>query len=429
MISLQLPHTDVLRDALNDALRGSGAPPRCSALRIDRARVRPGERLVIGATAHCHSGAHSFQQPLGIRLLASGSAQNRFLTAHRQSRQPSRCGPAVLHLPALSAVAWLLPNDCKIAAAHVLLHSGAFAAHVAPHLLIIGGTHLPKQTWTTSLLRYVPEQSCTAYIASDDHSSAAVKRRFIGKCASDNRGAWGIAALRHLQLRGAGHTCPVPLLYLPTHSLSLQQYIPGVAANTVDYLEPDSQTLAAALQALASVHRTGPAANLPFRAWSAQPQQLFSVMKSFADAPYVRPAQALATACLQEPPPARPITLVHGDLHPANLLHDKGAARLIDFDGAFNGPAEIDLAGFIAALVVRALYEKKLATTAEQIAGAVLDRYAQSGGVPLCDAALYWQLGFSLLQHLCRNLSRHRSDYLEFQPALLSLAERAFAQT
>ena len=121
MMEPQVPRS---RHAARRAEPGArlGGAPKHSALHSPStvSAPDPARRVVIGATATCHSGGNTWQQLVGLRRLAPGRSGARFADASLRAVHRSHCGPGVLHLADLDTVAWLFPNDCKITGAHAL---------------------------------------------------------------------------------------------------------------------------------------------------------------------------------------------------------------------------------------------------------------------------------------------------------------------
>jgi Ser/Thr protein kinase RdoA (MazF antagonist) len=58
----------------------------------------------------------------------------------------------------------------------------------------------------------------------------------------------------------------------------------------------------------------------------------------------------LVQSLLGDPPPSQPPVLLHGDLHPKNVLVHEAGVSLVDLDQAGAGPAAAELGGTLARL-------------------------------------------------------------------------------
>jgi aminoglycoside phosphotransferase (APT) family kinase protein len=111
----------------------------------------------------------------------------------------------------------------------------------------------------------------------------------------------------------------------------------------------------------------------------------------------------LVSALLASAPGAGPGVLLHGDLHPKNVLvHDDGVS-LVDLDQAGAGPAAAELGSTLARLWAPRPGEPADPTTAALAADALLDAY----GRPPARRALVWHAAAALLvERAARAVSR-----------------------
>ncbi len=419
MMEPQVPEAGLLRDALNHALASAGADAQCSALTIDRVRSRPGERVVIGATATCHSGGNTWQQLVGLRRLAPGRSGARFADASLRAVHRSHCGPGVLHLADLDTVAWLFPNDCKITGAHALADRELFGQSILPQLMVACGLASSTRDWRLELIRYVPEQSCTARLSVKDPAGAE-SLQLIGKCASDERGQRGLAAQAAIHRAGLGRICAAPVLYLQAHRQAWQRFVPGTPLAPPLSAMTAADQLASAIAALADLHGIEAPTALPRFDMAAELQTLEALLQSFSSASHVDAARALLQRLRQLAPANGEHAFLHGDLHPANVLVDGSSARLIDFDAALAGPAALDLGGMVSALVAQSLLQGAPDAIVPALAAGVWQQYTRCRPNALSRSTFNWHVAFCLLrQRFARNLTRHRVDRGDLQPRLL----------
>jgi Ser/Thr protein kinase RdoA (MazF antagonist) len=137
--------------------------------------------------------------------------------------------------------------------------------------------------------------------------------------------------------------------YLPERHLALFTVAPGRPLNQLDRAAvPEAMAaLGAALSVLHSQHTEGFA---PFT--RLDPDRVVDAGRLVAAA---RPdlgalAGDVVAALLASPPPPRAAVLLHGDLHPKNVLVHEAGVSLVDLDQAGTGPAAAELGGTLARL-------------------------------------------------------------------------------
>lgn len=414
MRRLETPTPEALCAALNAALARNGGAQTVCSLMIERVRRKP-EKIVIGAIGALAGGE---AQRFGIRLFAADVAASRYEEALQGDLAPSRCGPGVLLLKELGGVAWLFPNDRKIARLRDLFDPRVLEREILPAL----GSELADADgpagYSIEVLRYVPEQGCTVELAWCDARGG--ERRFIGKCAGDERGAVGFATLRVLETAAPGLT-PKAILYAPKHRLFWQQKIGGVGARARDFLGVADGVGAGAMALLSKVHRGDPG-GLPTRAAADIVRDLRAAASTPSDGPAAdraaRAARALADAPITS---ISPQALLHGDLHPANFLIDQGVVRLIDFDAACAGPPEFDIGSLFAAIAAAAFIERRDDDALRARLGGLLAIYEKGAGRPLDHAALDWSFRAALLTE------RFYRGQTRAKPARIVAADRLVA--
>jgi aminoglycoside phosphotransferase (APT) family kinase protein len=103
--------------------------------------------------------------------------------------------------------------------------------------------------------------------------------------------------------------------------------------------------------------------------------------------------QSLAQALLLSPPSRGEPVLLHGDLHPKNVLvHDAGIS-LVDLDQAGSGPAAAELGGMLARLWCPRPGDEITDDTAATAADAFLASYGSAPG----HRDLHWYAAAALL--------------------------------
>lgn len=422
--ALTPPSPTALADALNDALCRAQSRARVESVAIDRLRVKPGEKIVLGATARYICDGRTFRQLMGVRMFPRGVAAARLQKALSGALVASQCGPAVLHLPSLGAVAWLFPNDRKITGATVFADPILFETHVLPALMQAAAPQSTAAAWTLDILRYVPEQGCTVRLDVELADRPDAPLQLIGKCAGDERGRNGLDALRALT-GAAGKACaPAPVLYLPSYKLAWQQCAPGAPAPADAYFNDADAHLGRAVRAVARIHDARPP-DLPRFDAKVEAAQLTARLAAFRGAANVERALALAVRHAA-PPPCGADALLHGDLHFGNFLFDGDKVMVIDFDAARIGSRERDLGGFLACFINSGLL---IGAPAETIRAGVAEIIAiyQSAAGPVSRPALAWHAGFALLaERYCRALTRMKPGRAKLLSPVLDYAACAF---
>jgi aminoglycoside phosphotransferase (APT) family kinase protein len=123
----------------------------------------------------------------------------------------------------------------------------------------------------------------------------------------------------------------------------------------------------------------------------------------------------------------QPLATLHGDLHPNNILVDarNGSWRqaFIDLDNVQQGPAVLEVGGWIADAYYRAILDGHAPAAVSASADLFLSAYVQAAGRPVDAAALAWGAAHHLL---CRRASGGVSKLMPGRyaavPALLELA-------
>jgi len=113
---------------------------------------------------------------------------------------------------------------------------------------------------------------------------------------------------------------------------------------------------------------------------------------------------------------AKPV-LLHGDLHPKNVLVDDERLSLLDLDQAATGSAAIDLAGVIAGLHCEACLGLITADDCASLVNAFTNGYGESPD------SLRWYIAAALLEERAlRAVTRIRFGGLQKLPEILSTA-------
>lgn len=431
--TLTIPAEPALVQALNTALGQLQIHDICvEQVAIDRIRNKPDEKIIIGATARCRqSGQKAFQQLLGIRIFPAGLSANRLEKAMADNPTPSPLGPGVLHLEEISAVAWLFPNDRKISGLNAIMHETAFEKQALPALRkFLPGAPSPS-LWEIKVLRYVPEQSCTLKLALIyDENGVERRTHFIGKCASDKRGAIGFRAMARIcENDQQNPICPEAVHYDNALNLQWQRMVSGSPRPASAFLNLNNNEWTRVTKAIRRVHQT-PADDFREVSIKRDIETLAARIDMLAElSPSLRQSAQSIAKCLTVSAAdmgSGPSCLLHGDLHPGNFLFDGDHLRLIDFDCAYSGAAENDLGSFIAALIATALRQDWPDQSIFNLHQMIASEYgAHSSEGSLNHRRLHWRIAFSLLtERVYRALTRMKPGRTDTIPRLLSWAER-----
>lgn len=405
---------------------------RLEACRVDRVKYRPRRNLAVAYRLQLRDHAGAFEQPVAARFCAAGDGEPRYRRALAAARGRSRAGPSVSHWPDLEACLHWWPADPKLAAAALLADDAALAQQaLAGVVAALGGGALTGRR--TTLVQLVPEHRVTARVELDlvDAAGRGVRHTVYAKSDAEGRGPathalmqalWASPAHRHGRLR-----VPQPLLWQPGSGLHWQAAVPGVALlDRADETSPDHARGVAAL--LAALH--GCAAPSPRSAGVATlRERLHVVARTLALVEPAWRARLMALALRLDAGLSghdlRPGALLHGDLHPRNVLLDEGRLALIDLDSAHHGAAVLDLGSWLADALYRALLAGRPAASALDGAEAFLRGYAAGGGTPPAPAAVAWATAYQLLcQRAWRCVVNLKPGRYALAPRLIDLAER-----
>src|SRR6201991_3215350 len=346
-----------------------------------------------------------------------------FPKAHRTDRQSTE-----IHATELNTSFWLFPNDRKIRNLSVL-------DDVPVDLRNIQG-----QQWIKSrIVGHAPEKSLTAQCIGDNDAVLAYAKIYAG---DEGRQVFNTYLHVNAEINQSHLRVPRALSYSDNHRLLLLESLPGVSLSLVRNAgcspaasgprtaglplrasRPRSYAFFLLGRALRDLHVVSPPSWLP-RSTRLTPEALTRATATINQA---RPDVALlvqqlrdrllqchGTVCESEP------VLLHGDVHPKNILLNNDRVYLLDLDQAAVGNALVDLASVIAGLYCASCVGAL--TWSEAIS---LRRNLLAGYGPLKDsAALQWHIGAALLtERALRSVTRIRLESLQRLPDILATAE------
>ena len=385
-----LPRRDDLLDdevvgARLDELLDRAGDGRTGGCSLVRAKYRMGESL----RATFRVGREAGGSLVSARMFPATSAVGEFLRARDAAIGQGADPRSVLFDPVTNTVFWIFPQDRK------LLGLGRLT-NPPPELRNVFGT-----PWTQSELKaYKPERAATVRCA-DAHGATIG----FAKLQREDAGRRSVALLRTAR-RGIADNgilrLPETIGYLPEHRMALFSPAPGRPLNQLPWdAYPDA--MAARGAPLPVLHAQPTDGFAPFT--RLNPDQLVSAGELVGAA---RPDLASVTdglvgVLLRTAPTPGPNVLLHGDLHPKNVLvHDNGVS-LVDFDEASVGPAAAELGGVLARLWCPRPRDAIDPDTAQAAAAALLAAYDRT---PSRADLLWYSAAALLVERAVRAISR-----------------------
>lgn len=386
-----MPRRDDLLDDQNMAGRlgtllepawGDGLARECTRI---RAKYRPGESL--RATYRVGNGTSSLL--VSGRMFREGAAVGQFARAQKAAVDQGGDPGSVLLDDETSTVFWVFPQDRKLRGLGELTTP-------PPELRMVFG-----RPWVRSeLMAYTPEKAATVRCADDAGRAVG-----FAKVQAGDEGGRSVATLRAAGQDVTDHGAlglPRAVGYLPERHMALFTVAPGRPLNQLDRAAvPEAmEALGAALSVLHGQSTQGFA---PFR--RLDPDRVADAGRLVGTA---RPDLAtlcedLVGALLASPPPSRPKVLLHGDLHPKNVLVHEAGVSLVDLDQAGAGPAAAELGGTLARLWCPRPGDAISGDTAAAAAEALLNSYERR---PTHQELLWYAAAALLVERAVRAISR-----------------------
>ena len=386
-----LPRRDDLLDddtagarlgGLLDRVRGAGTTGDCARL---RAKYRMGESLRMTYRVTRAAG----DLLVSARMFPAAKAPVQFLRARDAAATQGADPRSVLVDEELNTVFWVFPQDRKLLGLDRLTSP-------PPGLRDVFGA-----PWTRSeLVAYAPEKAATVRCA-DPHGATVG----FAKVQGGDDGRRSVATLRAARRGLPEHgplLLPTAIGYLPDHHLALFSPAPGRPLHQLDRTAVPG-AMAALGEALAVLH--------------AQPTEGFAAFTRLAPSSLATAGRLVRTArpdlapvtdelvavLLATAPAPAPGVLLHGDLHPKNVLVHDGGVSLVDLDQAGAGPAAAELGGTLARRWCPRPGDAIDAGTAEAAGQALLASY---GRAPSRDELLWHAAAALLVERAVRAISR-----------------------
>jgi len=335
-------------------------------------------------------------------------AARAFPKAQRVDR---RSTPAEIHAAELNTSFWLFPNDRKIK--NLLLLDD-----IPGELRNIQG-----QQWIKSrIVGHAPEKSLTAQCISEDDAVLAYAKIYAG---DEGRQVFDTYVHVNAEIDNRHVRLPRALSYSGNHRLLLLESLPGVSLSAVrSWRRKHSFFLLG--RALRDLHVVSPPAWLS-RSTRLSPEALTRATDTIAQArPDVAPLvqrlsdrllQRHGTLCGDEP------ALLHGDVHPKNILLSNDRVYLLDLDQAAVGNALVDLASVIAGLYCASCVGVLTWNESVSLRRNLLEGYGPLKSFASVDS-LQWHIAAALLtERALRSVTRIRLENLKRLPDILATAE------
>jgi hypothetical protein len=328
---------DLLDDAsvagrLGELLRptwGDGLVSECTRI---RAKYRPGQSL--RATYRVGDGTSSLL--VSGRMFPAGAAAGQFVRARDAAVGQGGDPNSVLLDEETSTVFWVFPQDRKLRGLGQLTSP-------PPELRTVFG-----KPWVHSqLMAYTPEKAATVRCSDEDGETVG-----FAKVQTGDEGQRSVDTLRAAGQDVTGHGAlllPRAVGYLRERHLALFTVAPGRPLNQLERAAVP-EAMAALGAALSVLHGKPTRGFAPFTRLDPGPVADAGRLVGAARPDLAALCGDLVGSLLATPPPPRPAVLLHGDLHPKNVLVHEAGVSLVDLDQAGTGPAAAELGGTLARL-------------------------------------------------------------------------------
>ena len=393
-----LPQRDVLVDEAVMAQYLSRLIARYGDLNIShcerlRTKYRVGASLRV--LYEVRGGGHAY------RIAARAFPRSQRVTNERTSTPE-------IYAPELNTIFWVFPHDRKMK--NLIVLSG-----IPEELRDIEG-----REWVESrIVGHVPEKSVTARCLDHDNRIIAYAKIYAGE---EGREVYDTYHEIHAALQTDLVQLRIPraLAYYDKHHLLLLESVPGIPLSA---LRPAKRKYAYRHLggALNKLHRITPPSLTP-SSNRLTPDALTQAAVTISQArPEVAElAQRLADKLIArcgEFRDDKPV-LLHGDLHPKNVLLDDERLSLLDLDQAAKGATALDVGSVIAGLYCEACTGLLTHDDCLSLVDAFLSGYGAS------EDSLRWYVAAALLEERAlRAVTRIRFGGLQKLPEILATAE------
>jgi thiamine kinase-like enzyme len=416
---------------------GDAKRMRVERCRIERVRYKPGRSCLVSYALELRGDGEgeSCEQILCGRMYPPNESASRYAKALRAPLAAVAFGTPVAQLPSLDMVVWAFPNERKLTSLARLTDGASLRSRALPGLVTrLRGPQWRLERSSHSIVHYVPEHTCTVRAVLDACRSDGLRRRSVvyGKAYYDDGGRHVGEAMRQLSQSRAVQSGMLgiarPLAYEEGDRILWQE---GLDGETLEQRHPDDRIPVASLWqvagAVASLHGS-PITQLP----RLRPADVLADLRDRArvvagSRPQLRPVlERIVRALSKSQPHSGAAATLHGDLHPKNVFLIGERVWLIDLDAIRRGPAEHDLASWIACMLYRACLRREPLDAVLDAAREFVDCYERGRGALVDTRALAWYTAAALVsERAYRVLSRLKSGRLEILDELIELALRA----
>ncbi len=435
-----LPQLAVVRDesamraVLQGALFGAGTRYRVEECIIAHVRYRPHKRCLIAYLLEVRDTKkkRDILQRLSAKVLPSGLSQDMLREARRGALVASSFSDPVLHLPDLSTVVWLFPNDPRLHGLPALVDERRLEESVLANLAAKDcGPDWTVVNWHTEIAGYNPEHRCTlrAVVQVRHIVTGELRTRsYYGKAyPDDHTGRMTERRMKSLLEICSGPAAPFfvaqPLLYEEEWRILWQS---GIVGTPLSELRAESSELLRLLKDAGRVVAALHSSNIECPE-TVQPE---SARERLARAGSTLSCVGYGSADLLErlihTAPSLKTSLqgtVHRDLHLHNIISTGDGIALIDLDALGNGDPLEDLASFLAHVYSWSFLRGLDAARIEPAVRAIVRSYAKAAPWSIGEAELRWHLAAALVFQACHCITRPEERRLATLNDLLQVAE------
>ena len=324
-----------------------------------------------------------------------------------RARRRADDAACVMRLAGSDAVAWLVPEDERLPGLRRFLDDPAAAISRALGMAPAGAPEV-------SVLSYVPRRRAVLRIDGAVPMIAKLGRmRDEGDCHARQ-----VALARRAD---RGFRMPDPLGYDPVVGVRVESLIDGTSVeHLLDSVDLDA-LLGGVATAIVALHAEDPVPEAGAIGHHDLLEHLDTktLGRLTATLPdLARRIAALAERLHETAPGATGRTvLLHGDLHPANLVIANDGPVFIDLDNLATGPPERDLGIFAGRLLLLGLKDGGRVAEISDVARRMPEFYADAGGTAIDEGTFGWYVAASILTRQISNGIRRLG------PGLTAIAE------